>query len=347
MLKCINEKQCVNQWSAGLNCAASTGVKWSGSGVKAPGWLMYHSTFSNPGLGATGHAAPTPKNPPVTSPCSPVLFSISVVIAVTGFFRALAGLGSAVPRRSRWEKPRSRSGLYHALPLITPWLLGVLRPHRACSLHYPAPGWEMATRPACALRRRPRRQTSPASAPPQLFLGRLTLSSQTKAKKWAFERPTKFGRYEASLELRKKKKNRIESWKQQGTWHLVDFAVSSFHHHKPMWRTLQLSNWSGFFIPLISLFFCVFFCMTYNQKADFSLCVHLDVWLFCWPVANLLLEAWANTSGSCLTSSLVVLRCSLLCFPFYTISSSLFTFFPLCKTLSVEPSSKRTKKKKN
>lgn len=121
---------------------------------------------------------------------------------------SLAGLGSAVLRRSRWEKPRSRSGLYHALPLITPWLLGVLRPHRACSLRYPAPGWETATRPACALRRQPRRQTSPASAPPQLFLGRLTLSSQTKAKKWAFERPTKFGRYEASLEPRKKKKEK-------------------------------------------------------------------------------------------------------------------------------------------
>lgn len=285
---------------------------WNGSRsrVKAPGWLMYHPTFPNPGLGATGHAAPTPKSPPVTSPCSPALSSVSVVTAVTGFLRALAGLGSAVPRRSRWEKPRSRSGLCHALPLITPWLLGVLRPHGACSLRSPAPGWETATRPAC--------QTSPASAPPQLFLGRLTLSSQTKAKKWAFERPTKFGRYEASLEPRKKKKKkrktelRVESSGEHDTWLTLPWALSTTIN--PCGGLCNSLTGLVFHSSYLSPFLLSFFCMIYNQKADFSLCVHLDVWLFCWRVANLLLEAWANTSGSCLTSSMVVLRCSSLCF---------------------------------
>lgn len=43
--------------------------------------------------------------------------------------------------------------------------------------------------------------------------------------------------------------------------------------------------------------------------------------------ANLLLEAWANTSGSCLTSSLIVLRCSVLCFSFLYYFLFLFSLF--------------------
>lgn len=259
------------------------------------------------------------------------------------FLRTLVGLGSAVLRRSRWEKPRSRSGVYHALPLITPWLSGVLRPHRACSPRYAAPGSAMATRPACALRRPPRRQTSPASAPPQLFLGRLTLSSQTKAKKWAFERPTKFGRYEASIEPRKKKKRktkwRVESSREHDTWLTLPWALSTtINPCGGLWNSLT----GLVFSFLLSLSFSVsFFAWPVTKKLT-SRCAY--IWMY-GSSANLLLEAWANTSGS-LTSSLVVLRCSLSCFSFLYYFLFLFQFFPLCETLSVEPSSKRTKTKK-
>lgn len=59
---------------------------------------MYHSTFPNPGLRATGHAAPTPKHPPVTSPCSPVLSSISVVMAVPVSYFFTGGFGECCPK---------------------------------------------------------------------------------------------------------------------------------------------------------------------------------------------------------------------------------------------------------
>lgn len=69
--------------------------------------------------------APTPKKtPPAARAGSPVLFSVSAAVAVTSLVCALAGLGSAVPRRCRWEKPRSRSGLYHAFAFDNPLTLG-------------------------------------------------------------------------------------------------------------------------------------------------------------------------------------------------------------------------------
>lgn len=130
--------------------------------MKAPGSLLHHTEFLNPGARGEKCCTCPQKNPPATSPRSPVLSSVSPAVAVTSLVCGLAGLGSAVPRRCRWEKPRSRSGLCRALPLL-------LRPRRACSALLPAQRWP--------------RDTSPASAPSQPFLGRLTLSSQTKAKK--------------------------------------------------------------------------------------------------------------------------------------------------------------------